>query len=116
MTLETIEAIRQSRQVVSIRVVLPLAPVETRPKPGSVLSEPSSGLSPQSLPVSRYAYNPLPIDLRQSHVQETVTVRHKIESLLPRIIALEARFGSRPDDVEDQRRRRELIKYASMPS
>ncbi|KAF9642557.1 hypothetical protein BDM02DRAFT_3133008 [Thelephora ganbajun] len=41
--------------------------------------------------------------------QETVAIGNKIEVLLSCIVALEERFDSRPGDVEEQRRRRELI-------
>ncbi|KAF9643956.1 hypothetical protein BDM02DRAFT_1270605 [Thelephora ganbajun] len=41
--------------------------------------------------------------------QETVGIGNKIEVLLSRVVALEERFYSRPDDVEEQRRRSELI-------
>ncbi|KAF9642792.1 hypothetical protein BDM02DRAFT_1875568 [Thelephora ganbajun] len=41
--------------------------------------------------------------------QETVGIG-KIEYLLSRVVALEERFYSRPDGVEEQRRRRELIR------
>ncbi|KAF9643731.1 hypothetical protein BDM02DRAFT_3191288 [Thelephora ganbajun] len=41
--------------------------------------------------------------------QETVGIGNKIEVLLSRIVALEARFHSRPEDVEEQRHRSELI-------
>ncbi|KAF9644990.1 hypothetical protein BDM02DRAFT_3121009 [Thelephora ganbajun] len=42
--------------------------------------------------------------------QGTVVIGNKIEDLLSRIVALEERFYSRPDDVEEQRRRRGLIR------
>lgn len=44
-------------------------------------------------------------------MQETITASNRIENLLQRIIALEEHFGTRPDDVGDQRRRRDLIEY-----
>ncbi|KAF9644715.1 hypothetical protein BDM02DRAFT_877116 [Thelephora ganbajun] len=46
--------------------------------------------------------------------QETVGVK-KIEHLLSRVVSLEERFYSRPDGVEEQRRRRELIRYVAIP-
>ncbi|KAF9642556.1 hypothetical protein BDM02DRAFT_3235751 [Thelephora ganbajun] len=42
--------------------------------------------------------------------QETVSIGNKIEVLLSRIAALEERFDSRPDDVEELRRRDRLIR------
>ncbi|KAF9645847.1 hypothetical protein BDM02DRAFT_3262668 [Thelephora ganbajun] len=42
--------------------------------------------------------------------QETVAIRNRTEDLLSRIAALEERFYSRPDDVEEQRRRDKLIR------
>ena len=45
-------------------------------------------------------------------LQETVVAGNKIEDLLSRIVALEARFATLPGDVEEQRRRQELIEYA----
>ena len=48
------------------------------------------------------------------HLQETVVI-NKIEDLLSRITALEARFATRPGDVQEQRRRHELIRYVILP-
>ncbi|KAF9646732.1 hypothetical protein BDM02DRAFT_3188576 [Thelephora ganbajun] len=42
--------------------------------------------------------------------QETVATGSRIEALLSRVAALEEHFYSRPDDVEEQRRRGELIR------
>ncbi|KAF9646338.1 hypothetical protein BDM02DRAFT_3262324 [Thelephora ganbajun] len=42
--------------------------------------------------------------------QETVAIGNKVEVLLSRIVTLEERFYSRPDDVEEQRRRDKLIR------
>ena len=39
----------------------------------------------------------------------------KIEDLIIRVAALEALFTSRPGDVREQRRRSELIRYATIP-
>ena len=39
---------------------------------------------------------------------------NKVEVLLPRVAALEEHFDSRPGDVAEQRRRDELIQYATM--
>ena len=50
-----------------------------------------------------------------NHLQETVTVRN-IEGLLSHVVALEELFGKRPNDVEEQRWRNELIRYATIPS
>ena len=44
--------------------------------------------------------------------QGTVAVERYIENLLPRVIALEEHFDSRPGDVAEHRRREELIWYA----
>ena len=48
-------------------------------------------------------------------LQETAVVRDKIENLVIRIATLEARFETPPEDVTEQRRRRELIQYAILP-
>ncbi|KAF9644548.1 hypothetical protein BDM02DRAFT_3190497 [Thelephora ganbajun] len=42
--------------------------------------------------------------------QETVSIGNRLEVLLSRIVTLEERFYSRPDDVEEQRRRDNLIR------
>ncbi|KAF9643640.1 hypothetical protein BDM02DRAFT_3272924 [Thelephora ganbajun] len=42
--------------------------------------------------------------------QETVAIGNKVEVLLSRIVTLEEHFYSRPDDVEEQRRRDKLIR------
>jgi len=44
-------------------------------------------------------------------MQETLAVRG-VEGLLSRIAALAALFAERPGDVEEQRRRKDLIRYA----
>ncbi|KAF9646631.1 hypothetical protein BDM02DRAFT_2987132 [Thelephora ganbajun] len=41
--------------------------------------------------------------------QETIGIGNKVEGLLSRIVGLEERFYSRPDDVEEQRRRSQLL-------
>jgi len=38
----------------------------------------------------------------------------KIEDLISRVIELEELFATRPGDVEEQRRRRKLIRYVSI--
>ena len=48
-------------------------------------------------------------------LQGTITIGNKIEGLLSRVVALEARFATPPGEVEEQRRRRELIRYAVLP-
>ncbi|KAF9646352.1 hypothetical protein BDM02DRAFT_3118769 [Thelephora ganbajun] len=48
--------------------------------------------------------------------EETVAIWSKLEVLLSRIVTLEERFYSRPDDVEEQRRRDKLIRYVVIPS
>jgi len=53
----------------------------------------------------------LEILLWQTHLQETTVIRNKIEDLLSRLAALEARFTTRPGDVAEQRRRGQLIRY-----
>jgi len=42
-------------------------------------------------------------------------VRNKIEDLLSRVAALEADFATLPSDVDEQRRRHQLIRYAVLP-
>ena len=43
--------------------------------------------------------------------QGTIAVESSIKNLLPRVIALEEHFDSRPGDVAEHRRREELIRY-----
>jgi hypothetical protein len=59
--------------------------------------------------------SPLKILLQLTHLQETIAVGNKIENLLSRIAGLEALFATRPGNVEEQRRRSELIRYAVIP-
>ena len=40
---------------------------------------------------------------------------NKVENLFSSVTALEEDFNSRPDDVAEQRRRDELIRYATIP-
>ncbi|KAF9643540.1 hypothetical protein BDM02DRAFT_1414393 [Thelephora ganbajun] len=42
--------------------------------------------------------------------QETIAIGNRTENLLSRIVALEEHFYSRPDDVEEQRRRDKVIR------
>lgn len=51
------------------------------------------------------------IAFEQTIPQGTV-VGNKIEDLLLRVVALEKSFDSRPNDVAEQRRRGEVIRYA----
>ena len=48
-------------------------------------------------------------------LQEKAVARNKIENLLSRMVGLEARFSTLPGNVEEQRRRHELIRYAILP-
>jgi len=41
-------------------------------------------------------------------------VRNKIEDLISRVAALEADLSTLPGDVDEQRRRRELIRYVAL--
>ena len=41
---------------------------------------------------------------------------NKVEVLLPRVVALEEHFDSRPGDVAEQRPRDELVRYVTMPT
>lgn len=50
------------------------------------------------------------------YLQETVTVRNKIEDQLSRVITLEQLFATPPGDIVEQRCRNELIRYANVPS
>lgn len=43
------------------------------------------------------------------------TIGIEVEHLLSRVVVLEERFDSRPDDVAEQRRRDELIRYVVVP-
>ena len=42
-------------------------------------------------------------------------MRNKIEDLLSRVAALEADFATLPVDVDEQRRRHQLIRYVTLP-
>ena len=42
-------------------------------------------------------------------------MENRVANILSRIVALEERFNSRPSDVAEQRRRDELIRYATVP-
>ena len=55
----------------------------------------------------------VPVWLR--HMQGSATARNKIDVLLSRIVVLEESFNSRPGNVVDQRRRDELLRYATSP-
>lgn len=57
----------------------------------------------------------LHIDTRTSSQGTAAAAENKIEGLIPRVVALEEHFGSCPGDVEEQRRREELILYATTP-
>lgn len=62
--------------------------------------------------VARFARDPLlKAFLRLTLPQEAVAIGNKIENLLLHVAALEALFTTRPGDVEEQRRRNELIRY-----
>ena len=41
-------------------------------------------------------------------------MENKVANLLPRIVALEERFDTRPSNVAEQRRRNDLIRYATV--
>lgn len=49
------------------------------------------------------------------HLQETVAVRKKIKDLLLRIAELETIFRAHADDVKEQTRRNELLRYVIVP-
>jgi hypothetical protein len=49
------------------------------------------------------------------HLQGAAAARNKIRDLLARVAALEVHFTTPPDDVAEQRRRSELIRYAIIP-
>ena len=53
---------------------------------------------------------------RRTHLQETATIGDTIENLLSRIVALEMRFETSPGEVEELRRRSDLIRYVIIPS
>ena len=78
-------------------------------------SKSSWGPSPQFTLITRFAYGPrLRGFFVEPIMQEIVAVRN-IEGLLSRITALEALFAKRPGDVEEQRRRNDLIRYVVIP-
>ena len=69
------------------------------------------------MPIARFVYDPILKTLcRRTHSQETTTIGDIIENLLSRIVALEMRFETSPGDVEELRRRSDLIRHAIIPS
>jgi len=79
---------------------------------GSVLSKPSWVSSPRFIPITRFAYvHLLRILLLRTHLQDTVAVRDKIDSLRSRITVLEPLFAAPAGDVAEGKRRNELLWY-----
>ena len=82
----------------------------------SDLSNSPWGTSQHFVPTTRLACN-LPLTIIISHnFQETTTVGDKLSNLISRIVALESCFDSRPSDVEEQRRRDDLIRCVTVPA
>jgi hypothetical protein len=54
--------------------------------------------------------------VKPTSLQDDVAVGQKARGLLPRIVALEEGFDSPPRDVEELRRRDEVIRYVTIPS
>ena len=75
----------------------------------SDLSKPPWETSPQFVPTTRFAYDPLLTTIISHNFQETVAVGNKISNLLSRIVALEDCFDSPPSGVPEQRHRVDLI-------
>ena len=49
------------------------------------------------------------------HLQEAAAIGDNIENLLSRIVALEICFATSPGDVEELRRRHDIIRYVIIP-
>ena len=84
-----------------------------RPQTYSVLSK--SYCLP-FISIAKYARNlPFKISIWQTHAQEVVSTETKIKILVGCITALDERFDSKPSDIAEQRRRKDLIWYAIVP-
>jgi hypothetical protein len=57
--------------------------------------------------------SPAQNSLTDRHFQGAVVVGNKVENLLFRVVALEERFDSCPNDIAEQRRRDDLIGYVA---
>ena len=63
-------------------------------------------------PITKSAYDPLlEVLIWLTYLQGTVDVKNKIETLRPRVAALDKLFVTPPGDIEEQRRRSELLRY-----
>ena len=67
------------------------------------------------IPITKSVYTPAQDSALLTPFQGTVAIRGKIEGLRSRVVALEERFNSPPNDVEEQRRRNGLIRYGAIP-
>jgi len=67
--------------------------------------------SPLLALITKFARDPPAQNPLLTRLQEAVAIRNKIEILLSRMVTLEGFFTTLPGDVEEQRRRLELIRY-----
>ena len=69
--------------------------------------------SPPLVSITRFVYETLIKGPSQTYPQGIAPVGNKAKDLISRVNALDQLFGTRPDDVEDQRLRDELIWYTA---
>ena len=55
------------------------------------------------------------IDVQPTPLQESAAVRTKVEVLLSRIVPLDALFSTSPGDVDELRRRDDVMRYVVIP-
>ena len=68
------------------------------------------------IPITKFAFeHPTEIIPWLTYLQGTTAVRNKIEILLPHVAALDELFATCPDNVAEQGRRSELIRYVVVP-
>ena len=77
-------------------------------------SVPSKLSSLPFTPISRFACDSSLGAFLTNHLQE-ISIRNKVEDLILRVDALEERFDSHPNSVVEQRRRSEVVWYATIP-
>ena len=66
--------------------------------------------------ITRFVFgSPIRSLVLQTHLQEITTIGNKVEDLHSRVVALEEQFDSHPGDVEELKRREEVISYAIVP-
>lgn len=86
---------------------------QKRLRTDSVLSKNSWRPSLTSILITKFVHDPLILILVQrTPPQESVAVRRKVEVILSHIASLDMLFAAPPGDVDEQRRRYDLLRYA----